>query len=158
MQWAGEGEMTQGRRRRGGWAALGCPSSPPGGRPSCAVVLQPIKSGGNRGWACVQVCTRALWPCSECPPAGLQPWDKRLRCQHRVKRCEGEVVAPQLKVLPSPPLDLSPAGILGAEPVATAALPHGKKVHPHFPLAAGMLTCPGGSVTGKQSGNSEYLP
>ncbi|XP_075357584.1 galanin peptides isoform X2 [Mycteria americana] len=89
--------MTQGRRRRGGWAAL-CSPPPPSRRAPLLRGRAAAHKERREQRESVQVCTRAPWPCSECPPAGLQPWDKPHRRQHQLKRCEGEVVALQLKM------------------------------------------------------------
>lgn len=93
--------MTQGRWRRGGWAALGSsrPRSAPllRGRAAAHKERREPRVG-------VQIRTRAPRLCSECLPAALQLWNKSPRRQHQVKRCKGEAVAPQLKVLPSRPL------------------------------------------------------
>lgn len=64
----------------------------------------------------VQICTRALWPCSERPRdeprrAPLRPGRAAPSVPDRQhQRCQGEDVAPQLKVLPSRTLSRCESG------------------------------------------------
>lgn len=149
--------MTQKRRRRGGVGGSRLPPPSPGG-----AAAHKERREARVG---VQICTRALWPCSERPRDEPRPPPPRTAAPGTSCPLRPGPPAPALPgrgrrppVQGTPLSDSLPVRNWVPNRNPQPPCPTGRRLSPPFPPVAGMLPYSVGSVTGRQSGNSEHLP